>query len=63
VIFRSQASNPFEFVVVAALRAKQLMRGCLPRVPAASRVTTTAQLELVAGKVERMPDAEPVLVR
>ena len=35
--------NPFEFVAVATLRAGQLMRGCVPRVPVGHKATTTAQ--------------------
>ena len=47
--------NPFEFVAVATLRAGQLMRACVPRVPAGHKATTTAQLEVVAGKVWKLP--------
>jgi hypothetical protein len=55
VIYRSLESNPFEFVVVAALRAKQLMAGCVPRVLPAYKFTSTASLEVRAGKVARLP--------
>jgi DNA-directed RNA polymerase subunit K/omega len=51
MISRPKDANPFEFVIVAALRAKQLMRGCTPRVPGGHKRTTIAQLEVVAGKV------------
>jgi DNA-directed RNA polymerase subunit K/omega len=51
MINRSMESNAFEFVIVAALRAKQLMRGCTPRVPAGHKRTVTAQLEVLSGKV------------
>jgi DNA-directed RNA polymerase subunit K/omega len=50
--------NVFELVVVAALRAAQLMRGCTPRVPASCKVTVTARHEVMAGKVRRA-DPEP----
>jgi DNA-directed RNA polymerase subunit K/omega len=56
VIYRNLESNPFEFAVVAALRAKQLMAGCVPRVPPAPKFTSTASLEVRAGKVVRLPD-------
>ena len=47
--------NRFEFVVVASLRAAQLVRGCTPRVPARSRCTTTACREVQAGKCVAAP--------
>jgi DNA-directed RNA polymerase subunit K/omega len=47
----------FEFVVLAGLRAAQLMRGCTPRVEGAHKVIMTAQLEVAAGKVVRALDA------
>lgn len=55
MIYRTLESNPFEFAVVAALRAKQLMAGCLPRVIPARKFTSTATLEVRAGKVVRLP--------
>jgi DNA-directed RNA polymerase subunit K/omega len=57
MIYPPLASNPFELVVVASLRAKQLMAGCPPRVPPAHKLTHTATLEVLAGKVARVPDA------
>jgi len=55
VIYPPMASNPFELVVVAALRTRQLMAGCLPRVDPAVKHTSTATLEVLAGKVVRVP--------
>jgi DNA-directed RNA polymerase subunit K/omega len=46
-------SNAFEFVVVASLRAAQLMRGCTPRVDGTGKAVTIAQREVAAGKVTR----------
>jgi len=62
VIYRSLESNPFEFVVVASLRAKQLMAGCVPRVLPARKFTSTATLEVRAGKVVRVPDPVAAVV-
>ena len=53
MIHRSPASNAFEFVALAALRTHQLRRGCIQRVPGDHKQTTLAQMEIVAGKVER----------
>ena len=54
MITRPDGSNAFEFVVVSALRAAQLMRGCTPRVAVGFKHTTTAQLEVAAGKVAKL---------
>ncbi len=56
MIYRTPESNPFEFAVVAALRAKQLMAGCVPRVVPGRKLTSTATLEVYAGRVVRVPD-------
>jgi DNA-directed RNA polymerase subunit K/omega len=41
----------FQFVVLAKLRAAQLLRGCRPRVEGVHKATVIAQLEVAAGKV------------
>jgi DNA-directed RNA polymerase subunit K/omega len=41
----------FEFVAVAALRAAQLARGCLPRVDGDHTTAVLARLEVAEGKV------------
>ena len=55
MIRRPADTNPFEFAVVSGLRAAQLMRGCIPRLEAASKVITTAQMEVAARLVARIP--------
>ena len=54
VIQRPVGSNAFEFVIVSALRAAQLMRGCIPRVEGIHKHTTVAQMEVATGKVTRL---------
>jgi DNA-directed RNA polymerase subunit K/omega len=54
MINRSAASNAFEFVAIAALRTHQLRRGCIQRVPGNHKLTTVAQMEIIAGKVGRI---------
>ena len=56
MVSRPYGSNPFEFVVVSALRAAQLMKGCTPRVPPGYKHIVTAQLEVAAGLVSRVVD-------
>jgi DNA-directed RNA polymerase subunit K/omega len=62
VVYRPVDANLFEVVVVAALRAKQLMRGCTPRVPRAVKFTTTARREVVAAKVLFHCNGKPAAV-
>ena len=56
MVQRPFASNAFEFAVVAGLRARQLAQGCTPRVPRASKIAITAQMEVATGQVTRDPD-------
>ncbi len=53
MVQRPIEQNAFEFVVLASLRARQLARGCTPRVPGAEKITITAQMEVAQGKVVR----------
>lgn len=48
----------YRFAVVSALRAGQLLRGCIPRVNDGGdhRATVLAQLEVAGGKVVDMPN-------
>lgn len=57
MIHRPVEGNSFEFVILSALRAAQLMRGCAPRVRAAEKAVVTAQREVAEGKVSRTPPA------
>lgn len=53
MITRPVQMNSFEFVVVAALRAQQLLAGCTPRVAGEHGVATMAQMEVAEGRVAR----------
>jgi len=57
VIQRPASIGAFEFVVLAQLRAAQLLRGCRPKVDGAHRAAVTAQLEISAGRVAATKDA------
>ncbi len=52
----------FEFVVLAKLRAAQLMRGCIPRVEGGHKHTVTAQYEVAEGKVAQLVPVPAVVV-
>jgi DNA-directed RNA polymerase subunit K/omega len=45
----------FQFVVLANLRAAQLIRGCRPRVDGAHKAIVIAQIEVAEGKVVQTP--------
>jgi DNA-directed RNA polymerase subunit K/omega len=61
MVKRPDGMNAFEFVVLAALRAAQLHRGCTPRVEQSEKVAVTAQHEVAERKVLRLAvTAEPV---
>ena len=51
--------NAYEFVVVAALRAQQLLAGCTPKVEGDHGPATMAQLEVAAGRVRRASTTPP----
>ena len=55
MMFESSEMGKFEFVRLSSLRAAQLMRGCVARVPAHGKTTTTAQHEVAQGKVLTLP--------
>ena len=52
---RAPKENRFEFVVVASARARQLLRGALPRESGEKKVTI-AQREVLRRKVEKLDD-------
>ena len=55
MIDRANVPNAFEFVILAGARARQLMRGCTPRVPErAEKKISIAQREVLAGEVRRL---------
>jgi hypothetical protein len=53
MIYRPSHIGAFEFAGLAAHRAEQLRRGCIPRVEGGHKFVVTAQLEVIAGKVAR----------
>ena len=60
MVRRPDGMNAFEFVVLSALRAAQLQRGCTPRVEQSLKLAVTAQHEVAEGKVRAERAAEPV---
>jgi DNA-directed RNA polymerase subunit K/omega len=61
MVRRPDGMNAFEFVVLAALRAAQLQRGCTPRVEQSPKIPVTAQREVAERKVLALAAAdEPI---
>ena len=57
--FATRPKNSFEFVTVAAARARQLLQGCTPRVEGSPKPARRAQQEVVQGAVAKsQPPAE-----
>ena len=55
-----ESGNKFEFVVVAGARARQLLRGCTPRIAGSDKPVRLAQREVKEGKVEKIQtDVQP----
>ncbi len=49
----TRPANSFEFVTIAAHRARQLLEGCVPRVEGSAKPARRALQEVVAGTVKR----------
>ena len=52
------ADNSFEFVTVAAARARQLLRGCLPKIEGSPKPARRALQEVAAGEVSKAQEAD-----
>jgi DNA-directed RNA polymerase subunit K/omega len=50
--------NAFEFATVAAARAKQLQRGCVPKIDGSAKIARRAQQEVANGLVQQLPQDE-----
>jgi DNA-directed RNA polymerase omega subunit len=48
------SGNTFEFVIVAGARARQLLRGCTPRIAGSDKPVRLAQREVKEDKVEKI---------
>ena len=46
--------NKFEFVVIAGERAKQLQRGCTPKVDGSEKTARLAMKEVRLGKIQKI---------
>ena len=53
MVTRPATVNAYEFIVVSALRAQQLLAGCTPRMSGEHTPMVMAQMEVAAGHVAR----------
>lgn len=54
-----RTTGKFQFVVLATLRAAQLMKGCLPKIETnGHKHTVVALLEVAGGAIAEAPRAE-----
>lgn len=51
--------NSFEFVTIAAARARQLLRGCLPKVEGSMKPARRALQEVASGAISRVDESQP----
>jgi DNA-directed RNA polymerase subunit K/omega len=58
MVNRPAEFNRYEFTVVASLRAKQLLAGCVPRVDGDHSPATLAQMEVAGGRIARAADED-----
>jgi DNA-directed RNA polymerase subunit K/omega len=56
----TRPANSFEFVTIAAARARQLLEGCVARVEGSAKPARRALQEVLAGKVSRAEPTTPV---
>ena len=50
--------NSFEFVTIAAARARQLLEGCLPKVEGSAKPARRAVEEVAQGAITRVPESK-----
>ena len=53
----TRPKNSFEFVTVAAARARQLLEGCVPKVEGSPKPARRALQEVASGAVQRVEPA------
>ena len=56
MIQRPPGVGAFQFVILATLRAGQLIRGCRPTVDGSHKPIVTAQLEVAEGNIRQLFD-------
>ena len=55
---KAQTKNPFELVVLAGARARQLLNGCTPRTQGSEKPARLAALEVKQGYIRNVGKTE-----
>ncbi len=55
----SRPKNSFEYVTVAAARARQLLEGCVPKVDGSPKLARRALQEVASGAVKKVTEPQP----
>jgi DNA-directed RNA polymerase subunit K/omega len=55
----TRPKNSFEFVTVAAARARQLLQGCVPKLEGSPKPARRALQEVASGAVQRVEPETP----
>ena len=55
----SRPKNSFEYVNVAAARARQLLEGCVPKVDGSPKPARRALQEVSSGAVKKVTEPQP----
>jgi hypothetical protein len=63
LVRRPAGANPYEFIVISALRAQQLLTGCTPRLAGEHTAMVMAQMEVAAGRVARAESTDEAPVQ
>jgi DNA-directed RNA polymerase subunit K/omega len=50
----TRPSNAFAFATVASARARQLQRGCVPKIEGSAKIARRAQQEVATGLVKQV---------
>ncbi|MEO7192693.1 MAG: DNA-directed RNA polymerase subunit omega [Vicinamibacterales bacterium] len=50
----TRPKNSFEYVTIAAARARQLLEGCVPRVEGSPKLARRALQEVASGAIKRV---------
>jgi len=53
----TRPKNSFEFVTVAAARARQLLEGCIPKIEGSPKPARRALQEVASGAVSKVDNA------
>jgi len=54
----TRPKNAFEFASIASARARQLQKGCVPKIDGSSKIARRAQQEVANGLIKRVEPSD-----